>query len=120
MFKGINLGALAVVAVLCGSSLAVAGPVSGAAETTETVSAHASNSYTVELNGGKVTQINFIGDGDTDLDLFVYDEYGNLVASSDDVRDFGRVRFTPAFRGKFRIEVKNLGDVYNEFTVRVR
>lgn len=119
MFKGISVSGLAIVAVLVGAGFASAQPVGGDSEGTYRVQAYETNSYTIELYGGDVTQINLIGDGDTDLDLFVYDSWGNLVAKNDDVRDFCRVRFTPNQRATYRIEVKNLGSVYNDFVLRV-
>jgi hypothetical protein len=69
--------------------------------------------------GARVT-ITVRGDGDTDVDLFVYDENGRLVAKDDDLTDVCVVAFTPEETGRFRVEVKNLGNVYNEYRMEIR
>jgi hypothetical protein len=53
------------------------------------------------------------GDGDSDLDLFVYDESGRVVASATGPRDECVVRWLPERQGRFRIEVRNLGSASN-------
>ena len=58
------------------------------------------------------------GDGDTDLDVYVYDEDGNLVASDDECCE-GGIAWTPCRIGKFTIKVINRGSVYNCYTIRI-
>lgn len=76
---------------------------------------------TVTLNdtfsADQVAEVYVLGDGDTDLDLYVYDENGNLIASDTDNLDVCFVRWNPKWTGGFRIVIKNLGGVYNEFTI---
>ena len=69
------------------------------------------------FRGGEVSVVRINGDGDTDLDVYVYDENGNLIASDTDGLDFCVVRFVPSWTGQFRIVVRNLGGVYNRFTI---
>ena len=57
------------------------------------------------------------GDGDTILDLFVYDENGNLVDSDACQHDRCVATWTPKWTGNFYIQVHNRGDVYNEYTM---
>lgn len=57
------------------------------------------------------------GDGDTDLDTYVYDENGNLIDSDDDYTDYCILSWTPRWTGAFRIEVKNLGGIANCYTL---
>jgi len=57
------------------------------------------------------------GDGDTDLDTYVYDENGNLIDSDDDYTDYCILSWTPRWTGAFRIEVKNLGNIANCYTL---
>lgn len=59
------------------------------------------------------------GDGDTDLDVFVYDERGNLIASDEDSTDLCIVNFRPRWTGKFYIKIVNHGSVYNRYTFTV-
>lgn len=81
------------------------------------VTAGATNSYTVTFRGGEEAIVAISGDGDTDLDLLVYDEYGNLVAADDGYSDDAIVRFYPRRTGRFIIRVKNIGRVANEFVI---
>ena len=57
------------------------------------------------------------GDGDTDLDLYVYDSNGNLIAKDDDYTDGCYVRWRPSWTGRFIIKIVNRGPVYNKYVL---
>lgn len=65
------------------------------------------------FNGGSRARLIVSGDGDTDLDLYVYDEYGNLADSDIDNTDYCVTEWTPRRNGQFKIVIKNRGSVYN-------
>lgn len=71
--------------------------------------------YTMTFRGGEEAIVVVSGDGDTDLDLYVYDENGNFIGSDVDGTDDCVVSFTPRWTGKFKIKIKNLGRVYNHY-----
>ena len=71
--------------------------------------------YEAYFRGSEAAAVSVSGDGDTDLDLYIYDEYGNLMASDTDITDQCIVGFTPKRTGCYRIEVRNLGNVYNAY-----
>lgn len=73
--------------------------------------------YTTNFVGGYTAGVLISGDGDTDLDLYIYDENGNLVCSSTTSGDDEGCSFTPLWTGSFRIEVRNLGRLYNNFDI---
>ena len=55
------------------------------------------------------------GDGDTDLDCYLYDGAGRLVSSDTDLTD---VCVLPAPGvGTHRLVIENLGSVYNDYTI---
>ena len=54
-----------------------------------------------------------IGDGNTDVDIEVYDAAGRLVTKDDGFSDLGLVRWRPASTQEFTIRVKNLGSEDN-------
>ena len=83
------------------------------------VSAHDSDSWTITLVKDEYTLITVIGDGDTDLDIYLYDENGNLIDKDIDDSDNCVVEVTPKWSGKFTLKVKNLGNVYNNYTLIV-
>lgn len=72
-----------------------------------------------EFRGGEIAEVSLVGDGDTDLDLLVFDENGNEICKADGLSDREFCRWTPAWTGTFVIGVANLGRVYNNAVVRV-
>lgn len=86
---------------------------------TDRVYSHSSISYTCTLKGGEITNIELKGDGDTDLDLYVYDMYGNLIAYDESYGDYCAVSIAVYYTSKFTIKVVNRGNVYNDFAIIV-
>lgn len=73
--------------------------------------------FEVTFRKGHPARVALKGDGDTDLDLLVFDENGNKVASDEDNTDTCIVEWTPRWTGKFTIKVVNHGTVYNDFAI---
>jgi hypothetical protein len=69
------------------------------------------------FRGGEVAEFAIHGDGDTDLDVFVYDMEGRLVAQGVGVTDRELVRWNVPQTATYRIVVRNLGNVWNRFGV---
>ena len=95
------------------ATLATAGGPNG--RTVDTVRAYSSDSYTLTFRGDERATVIVSGDGDTDLDLFVYDANGNLVASDDDFTDDCVASWVPRWTGQFRIVIRNRGEVFNTY-----
>ena len=89
------------------------GPQSG----TDSVRAYDTDIYEIQFAGGRWAEVLLSGDGDTDLDLFVYDEYGNEVCSDISFDDQEYCSWRPRRTGFFTIEIENLGGVYNVYTL---
>ena len=118
-----TIRSLVVVAAVAGGFLAVptpasADPTGGTLRKVETVSANTTDVYTITMRGGEMTRIRVQGDGDTCLELRVYDENGNLVASdtlgSGDRRE---ARVTPKWTGPFKVKIMNRGSVGNRYVI---
>jgi hypothetical protein len=77
----------------------------------DTIQPGATDVYTVVFNGGQLAEAGIAGDGDSDLDLFVYDENDHLVCRSTASTDREYCRWWPRWTGPFRIEIQNLGGV---------
>jgi hypothetical protein len=72
----------------------------------------------VVFEGQKPAQIVVIGDGDGDLDLWVYDgNTGNEIGSDTDLSSVCVVSWTTRFEGPFTLKVKNVGTVWERFYV---
>ncbi len=82
-----------------------------------TVYAHSYTYYNAKFWANEIAEVAVSGDGDTDLDLYVYDENGNLIASDTDYTDDCYVRFSPRWTGLFRIKIVNRGGVYNNYAI---
>ncbi|MBR6592363.1 MAG: hypothetical protein IKK81_07075 [Prevotella sp.] len=96
----------------------VRGAVGGEKYASSSVNAGATDVYNISFRGGELAMVVVIGDGDTDLDLYVYDSYGNLIARDADYTDNCVVTWTPRWTGKFRIKIVNRGRVYNSYVLR--
>ncbi|GHV03120.1 hypothetical protein FACS189485_05410 [Spirochaetia bacterium] len=62
-------------------------------------------------------EIGVSGDGDTDLDLYIYDSNGNLIVYDEDPSDDCYVTWVPKWTGEFTVRVVNLGRVYNQYVL---
>ena len=101
----------------------VAGPtrgsVSGPWHKTDAVKANTTDIYTIRFYGGSLAEVFVSGDGDTDLDLYIYDENGNLITKDDDYSDDCLCRWYPRWTGVFKVKIVNRGSVYNRYQIYV-
>lgn len=81
------------------------------------VSGNCYNDFECSFTKGYLAEVGVSGDGDTDLDLYVYDSNGNLIASDTDYSDDCYVNWVPAWTGRFIIRIVNRGSVYNNYVV---
>ena len=84
---------------------------------TKRVSAGEIEYFTYHATAGVEASILIVGDGDTDLDLYVFDSDVNLIDEDTDNLDVCVCRWTPKYTGDYYVAVKNWGNVYNEFTI---
>ena len=106
-----------VVALTCLIAPLAASPVGGPRYDVHRVAAYDTDVFNVGFYGGESATVIIDGDRDTDLDLYVYNEFGTLIGSDTDGTDICVVRFTPGWTGSFRIVVQNLGSVYNQYEI---
>ncbi|MDJ0714503.1 MAG: hypothetical protein QNJ54_09810 [Prochloraceae cyanobacterium] len=81
------------------------------------VSAYSSLTFSIVFERNQVAYVYVIGDGDTDLDCFVYDLNGNLITSDTSFADVCELAWIPYRTVEFDIVIKNYGSVYNEFVL---
>ena len=91
------------------------GAVYGLARIYCSVKANDWGSCLVAFVAGELAEVAAIGDGDTDLDLYIYDSNGNLIAKDDDYTDRCYVSWVPRWTGNYIVKVVNRGGVYNNF-----
>ena len=73
--------------------------------------------YEIKFWASELAEVIVIGDGDNDLDLYIYDQNGNLIASDTDYTDQCVCRWVPAWTGAFRIRIVNRGAIYSDFAI---
>ena len=71
--------------------------------------------YSVTFRGGELAELAVSGDGDTDLDLYIYDENGNSICRDRGSTDQAYCSWRPRWTGEFKVKVRNLGPVYNRY-----
>jgi len=79
--------------------------------------AGATDSFTIKFYANERATVVVSGDGDTDLDLYIYDDNGNLIAKDDDYSDDCIVNWIPRWTGQFIIQIVNRGNVYNDYVI---
>ena len=93
------------------------GAVGGPKRHVDYVNGHSYDTYSCSFVKGRLAEVGLSGDGDTDLDLYVYDSNGNLIASDTDYSDDCYVRWVPKWTGRYTIKIVNRGPVYNQYII---
>jgi esterase/lipase superfamily enzyme len=82
------------------------------------IAARATETTVIDV-GRDGTSVVVQGDGDTDIDCWLYDESGRLIASDNDATDYCVFDVTRIVRGRVRLIIRNLGSVYNDAEISV-
>jgi hypothetical protein len=93
------------------------GATGGPKRAVDVVKARDTDSYTVSFNAGETAVVTLVGDGSTDLDLYVYDEHNNLIRSDTGPTDRAMVSWVPRWTGLFKIQVVNRGFIANKYVL---
>ena len=91
------------------------GRVEGPHVATSVIRGGATNMAPLQFEGGGLAVVGISGDGATDLDLFVLDEDGKRVCAAEGDSDDEICRFTPRATATYRIEIRNLGKIANQY-----
>ena len=93
------------------------GAVGGPCKDYAAVKAYSTYTWTCSFIANRLAEVAVYGDGDTDLDLYIYDSNGNLIASDTDYSDDCYVSWVPRWTGKYYIKIVNRGGVYNRYVI---
>lgn len=93
------------------------GAVGGPKEGYYKLPAGSTHTYEIQVYGRELFEIAVSGDGDTDLDLYVYGAGGKLVAKDDDYSDDCYLKMYPNYSGYYIVKVVNRGNVYNRYMI---
>ena len=114
-YAGDNQSLLALIRDSMSRVATMKGRVHGAAVHVDRVSASGTDTFREIYRAKEIAEVCIVGDGDTDLDLFIYDENGNLICEDIGFTDRAYCNWTPRWEGLFEIVIENLGGVYNEY-----
>jgi hypothetical protein len=93
------------------------GAVGGPIKSLHVCPAFGTQSFRVTYRAGELAVCIMDGDGSTDLDIFIYDENGNLIASDVGLSDYARLTWVPRWTGPFVIRISNLGSRANAYYI---
>lgn len=93
------------------------GAVGGPRYTEERVYGKSTDTYVIKFWANELAEVIVIGDGDNDLDLYIYDEGGHLIASDTDYTDQCICRWVPSWTGSFTIKIVNRGAIYSNYAI---
>jgi hypothetical protein len=96
------------------------GPVGGPIVGEYVVPAYSINTHRVTMRGDELWIVAISGDGDTRLDLEIYDEDGNFITADSGPGDDKVCRGVPLRTGLFFIRVINRGPVANRYLIGTR
>lgn len=96
---------------------ATRGAVGGSRSGTFKLSANSYHTFRYKFYANSEASLMVSGDGDTDLDVYVYDANGNLITKDDDYSDDCICTWYPAWTGAFTIKVINRGNVWNRYSI---
>lgn len=69
------------------------------------------------FSGGRLAQVTLIGDGDTNLDMVILDQNGNVICKDKSYSDKLRCRWYPKWTGTFTIGIRNQGRIRNTYVL---
>jgi hypothetical protein len=93
------------------------GAYGGAKRTVDMVSPLATDEFHITFRGEEVARTALSGDGDTRLDLYIYDESGHLVHSQVGPGDDCLATWVPRWTGPFVIRIVNRGLLPNRYVL---
>lgn len=65
--------------------------------------------YDDAFYGDQIARVELNGSGNSDVDLYVYDEYGNEICSSTSTGAYESCTWRPVWTGPFQLRVRNYG-----------
>lgn len=105
---------LALILVVLWTSEGQGGAKDGARRWSRKLEKNADVSYKIVFEAGKNAEFAILGDGSTDVDIFVYDEAGKLVKDDQGLSDMGLARWIPAKTQTYTIKISNLDAAPNQ------
>ena len=115
MKRLMGMFAVVVVGGMMINQVAGAGAVDGPQIKDASVAPGGTDTFVISFSGGEDAEVALNGDGPTNLELYVYDEAGNLVAADLTGSDVPSVVWHPTATEKFVIKIINRDSVTDDY-----
>jgi len=106
---------LAAIAEVEKANQATRGRVGGPGEKYALILGNSNDYYDINFIEGRLAEIVVRGDGDTDLDLYVFDSNGHLIVQDADYTDRCYVSWVPLWTGRYTVKIVNRGPILNNY-----
>ena len=100
------------------AGLVYGGGVDGPMRSTRIIPGNGTHVHQAIFQGGRQAIVVVSGDGDSDLDLHVYDGNNNVVCEDDDLTDLAMCSWTPNYSSNYRLRIRNVGETANRYWLR--
>lgn len=84
----------------------------------QVAAAAGTDTYIDNFRPGDSATVLITGDGESNLDLYVFDSGGRRICASEKLDDVEVCRWQPASPGRYRVQVVNRGRVENQYEMR--
>jgi hypothetical protein len=113
-----------IAATLVVAALVLSTAAKGYADASEGPRTHSDRVYAKETRiwkitfiGGRTASVAVVGDGYANLDLYIYDLDGRLVAKDENLTSFCKTTWRPQYTETFFVEVVNRGLLYSNYAL---
>lgn len=100
------------------AGLAYGGGVDGPMRGERVIPGNGTHEHQVRFQGGQQAIVIVSGDGDSDLDLRVYDGNNNVVCEDADDTDLALCGWRPTYSANYRLRIRNIGHTANRYWLR--
>ena len=99
------------------SSMTLRGAVDGPKMHRARLGSSRAHSYEFTFAGKARASVAIVGDGETDLDIEVFDSHGKHIATSELPGDHESLSWVPKSASIYRVEIRNNGTTSNDYTL---
>lgn len=117
MKKVTTMLVLAIALTLNAIAPTYAGAIGGSRYGDYTIRPFTTHTFQIAFRGGEYARIAVEGNGSTDLDLYISDQWGNPVDSDDDATDFCLTQWYVRGAAVYTVKIVNRGSYFNRYSI---
>ena len=82
-----------------------------------TIRPFTTQTFQIAFRGGEYARVTVEGDGSTDLDLYITDQWGRQVDSDDDDTDYCLTQWYVSYSAVYTVKIVNRGSYFNSYSI---